>query len=66
MSEIMSLLSISKDGGHIHMCVLQLQVILHALSQTEIHSGTDSDEEQLAYLSHKDCQCSTTQGQRES
>lgn len=66
MSEkIMSHLNTSKDGGHIHGCVLQLLVILEALSQTGIHSGIDSDKGQPAYLSHNDCQCSTTQGQRE-
>lgn len=56
--KIMSHLSIRKDGGRIHVCVLQLLVILQGLSQTGIHSGTDSDKGQLAYLSHKDCQCS--------
>lgn len=45
--KIMSHLSISKDGGHIYVCVLQLLVILQALSQTGIHSGIDSDKGQL-------------------
>lgn len=44
VSEIMSHLSIRKDGGRTHVCVLQLLVILQALSQTGIHSGTDSDQ----------------------
>lgn len=50
-------LHISKDCDYLNGCVLQLLIILWALSQTGLCSRIDSDKLQFAYLSHKDHQC---------